>query len=467
MTRPDAGGPIRTAEQAGAWLEGLINVERLPDLRRARLTLGPVRRLLARVGEPQRALRVVHVAGSKGKGSTALLAEALLREAGRSVGTFTSPHLERWTERFRLDGAEVAGERLAAAVERIRPHVEALRREAPEDAPSFFDATTAAAFLLFAEAGVDEAVIEVGLGGRLDSTNVVGPAVTCITTVELEHTEKLGSTRAAIAAEKAGIAKAGVPLVTGTLAPEAAAVVAERARAVGAPERRLGRDFFAECLEARADGLRLRLRTSPEAPAFEAELASAGAHQAENAACALACVERLGVVPEEGLPALARAGFARAALPGRVELLARRPWVVVDAAHTAASAAALARALAALPRRRAHLVLSVSSGKDVEGLCRALLPGFDAVTVTCAEPVRSLGPQAVREAVRSAAPELDLRVVPNPQLALRAAREGACADELLCAAGSIYLAGLARRLWAVPPAPLRRSRRASAGARGG
>src|SRR5262245_34682361 len=200
-----ANAPIHSEAEAAAWLEGLINVEKRPDWPYRRLGLGPVRRLLERLGDPQQGLPVVHVAGSKGKGSTLLLAESMLRTAGLRTGSFTSPHLERWTERFRLDGREAEGERLAAPGERIRPHVEALHRADPEGAPTFFDATTGAALLLFREASVDVALLEVGLGGRLDSTNVVSPAVACITTIELEHTDRLGTTHAAIAAEKAGI----------------------------------------------------------------------------------------------------------------------------------------------------------------------------------------------------------------------------------------------------------------------
>ena len=205
---------------AEAWLEGLINLERSPAaLRQARLSLAPVQSLLARIGEPQRGLHVLHIAGSKGKGSTALLCEALLRAAGVSTGTFTSPHLERWTERFRIDGREVPEDALAATIGELRPHVEALRGS-PEP-PSFFDVITAAAFQLFSAARVDVAIVEVGLGGRLDSTNVVEPAVCCITSIELEHTDKLGDTLAAIAGEKAGIAKPHVPLVVGPLPAEA------------------------------------------------------------------------------------------------------------------------------------------------------------------------------------------------------------------------------------------------------
>jgi len=449
--------PIRSLADAAAWLEGLINVERRPDVPYARLGLDPVRRLLARVGDPHAGLSIIHVAGSKGKGSTALLAEALLRALGERVGTFTSPHLERWTERFRIDGREVEGDRLADAVARLRPHVEALAAEDPARAPTFFDATTAAALLLFAEARVERAVLEVGLGGRLDSTNVVDPAVTCITTIELEHTDKLGATLAAIAAEKAGIVKRRRPLVLGALPPEAEAVVLERAEELEAPVSRLGHDFTATLLDTGLDGLRIRFHDGPLAA--EVVLPVLGPHHAANAALALACVRRLGAHCDAALAEAAVRGFAGAELPGRVEIVGRSPWLVVDAAHTAASAAALAEALACLPRRASHLVLSVSAGKDLGAILAALLPLAGQVTVTRAEPARSLAPEAIAAAVRAATPGASLRVVPNPHLALRAAREAAGGDDLVVATGSVYLAGIARRIWREAPTPVRVSRR--------
>jgi len=437
---------MRLAE-AEAWLEGLINLERSPGA--GRLTLEPAQRLLERAGDPQRGLRVLHVAGSKGKGSTALLAEALLGAAGLATGTFTSPHLERWTERFRLRGIEVAGDALAAVITELRPHVDALR--AGPEPPSFFDVTTAAALRLFADSGVDVAVVEVGLGGRLDSTNLVEPAACCITSIELEHTDKLGDTLAAIAAEKAGIAKPGVPLLCGALPTEAARVVEARASALGCPLVRLGRELVAEVLEDGLSGSRFRF--SDGALGLELELPFPGRHQVANAALALACVRRVGGVEDAVLADVAARGFARARLPARVEICSRRPWIVVDGAHTAASARALAATLARIPRRRSHLVLSVSAGKDLTAICAALVPEADVVTVTRAEPARSLDPRLVAAAVKAVGPRAELHVVPNPQLALRGARESLGAEDLLCASGSFYLAGIARRVLRVEPAP--------------
>jgi dihydrofolate synthase/folylpolyglutamate synthase len=438
--------PISSLEDAERFLEGLLDVEKLPRLPYARLDVEPARRLLARVGDPQRSLRVLHVAGSKGKGSTALLSESILGAAGERVGTFSSPHLERWTERFRLGGAEVPGADLAAAVELLRPHVEAQRREDAAHAPTFFDVTTAAAFLLFREFRVDRAVVEVGLGGRLDSTNVVEPEVACITTIELEHTDRLGKTHAAIAAEKAGIVKPRRPVVTGALRPEAAAVVEARARALDAPLVRLGAELDVRIVRADASGLRIELRDG--ALAIEAALPLLGAHQAANAALAVACVRRLSGFDDARTADAARRGLAVARLPGRVELLSRTPLLLVDGAHTAESARALASALALLPRARTRLVLSVSAGKDLPSILAALLPAADEVFVTRADATRSLAAADVAAAVRAAAPHTPVHAVPNPFLALRAAREGLGPCDLLCATGSIYLAGIARRVLA-------------------
>jgi dihydrofolate synthase/folylpolyglutamate synthase len=171
-----------------------------------------------------------------------------------------------------------------------------------------------------------------------------------------------------------------------------------------------------------------------------------GAHQASNAALALACARRARVAADADLARAAARGLGAAELPGRVEVLGRSPWLLVDGAHTAVSARALASALTALPRRRSHLVLSISAGKDTASILEAVLPEADAVTVTRAEPTRSLEPGEIAAAVRAAAPGLALRVVPNPHLAVRAARDALSADDLLCATGSVYLAGIARRV---------------------
>ena len=454
---PSPSAPVCDLSDAAAYLEGLINLERIPDFSRERLNLVAIQRLLERLGHPERGLCVLHVAGSKGKGSTSLFAESILQAAGERVGTFTSPHLESWTERFRIDGRDVAGDTLARVVERMRSSVDALRRE-PKGAPSFFDATTAAGLMLFRDAAVDRAILEVGLGGRLDSTNAVQSAVTCITSIELEHTDKLGDTLGEIAGEKAGILKPGVPCVVGRLPEEAARVVRERANLQGAPLFELGRDFDvrAEREVSSASDPRALVNLHFEArDGFEArgQTAVVGDHQLANAAIAIQAVRLLRRVgsrqtareTDGSTAAAVSRGLCQARLPGRIEILERDPWVIVDSAHTAASARALARSLECCKARQRHLVLSVSTGKDLPAILAALLPGTARITVTRAEPHRSLPADALAAEIRARAPDAHVVAVADPQRAVRAAREAIQHDDLLCVAGSIYLAGIARR----------------------
>ena len=452
---------IRTADEAARYLDGLIDRERVPDSARGRirgrLGLGPIRALLEAVGDPQGRLSIVHVAGSKGKGSLCLSAEPVLGALGERVGVFTSPHLERWTERFRVDGEEVAGDRLAAAVEQLRPHVDRLATQSqnPTDSPSFFDATTAVALLLFAEAGVDRVLLEVGLGGRLDSTNAVEPRVTCVTQIELEHTQVLGDTLAKVAAEKAGILKPGVCCVMGRLVPEADAVVRARAREVGAPLLAEGEHFeIAAEPEPGSHGRATRLHYR-EAGGFGTELVLpvAGGHLAHNAGLALACVRALAEHSDEDVDRAARSSLSGLRLPGRVELASRHPLVVVDSAHTECSARALADALGELAVERAELVVSVSQGKAVTSILAALLPRAARVTLTCADSDRSLRPEQLASRVSELAPGLEQAIVPDPRRAVREACARAGSEGAVVIAGSVYLAGIAREVLreATPP----------------
>ena len=235
--------PLRTYRDATGFLESLVRTPPRTRDERERLGLSPIESLLDRIGNPHRRLAAIHIAGSKGKGSTALYIEALLSAAGLRTGTFTSPHLEDWNERIRVAGSPIDRPRLVEALERVRPAIAELHRADADSAPAFFDALVAAAFSVFADARVDFAVVEAGIGARLDPTRVCRAVATCVTGVELEHTERLGSTIADIAREKAAVVRPGIPLVTGSM-PEAARVVLEHEAArAGAPQRRLGREI--------------------------------------------------------------------------------------------------------------------------------------------------------------------------------------------------------------------------------
>jgi dihydrofolate synthase/folylpolyglutamate synthase len=278
----------------------------------------------------------------------------------------------------------------------------------------------------------------VGLGGRLDSTNVVCPAVTAITSIELEHTEKLGHTLAAIAGEKAGIIKPGVTCVQGRLPIAAGDVVAARAREIAAPLRRLGVDF--EMVEA-AGGL-----SYEAANGFSCELVLPllGEHQRDNAAIAITMIRELAAHDDAKLARAVRDGLASARLPARLELLSRRPWVLVDGAHTAASVRSLVQVMKGLAARRRHLVVSVSSDKAIGEIMGLLLGPTDVLWLTRADPIRSAETGELAALAASLAPDVAVRIVEDPRVAIRTARAELGAEDLLCCAGSVYLAGIAR-----------------------
>ncbi len=403
------------------------------------MNLDAIDYLLERVGHPERRYDVLHIAGSKGKGSTALFAEALLSGPGRRVGTFTSPHLTSWTERFRIDRKPVDPPLLVDELRRIAPHVDRARAT-DEIRPSFFDVTTALAFAIFSRVGVTTAIVEVGLGGRLDSTNIVRPRVACITSIELEHTDRLGNTLAAIAGEKAGIIKPGVPVVVGDLAEEALRVVEARAEVCGARPLLWGRDFGVRRLETNARGVRAELFHGNCAVLFEAPLL--GSHNAHNAALALTATRILGAKID---PVEAASRLAGVELPGRLELRDGDPLAIIDSAHTEVSFSALAETLELFPGRPRDFVFSLSEGKR-PSLLGSLLRGARRVTLTRADPDRSIDVDLLARAVRDAGYRGQLSSQEDPELAVRSALDEAPAGGLLCIAGSVYLAGIARRI---------------------
>lgn len=405
--------------------------------------LAPVRRLLAALGDPHERLRVIHIAGSKGKGSTALFTEALLRRLGRRTFTYTSPHLERWTERFRIAGRESDADTALASLEAVRAAT-----ERTGVTPGFFEALTVAGFDLAARQGVEWAVIETGVGGRADATNVVRPEMTILTGIEREHVDRLGNTLEAIATEKAGIIKPGAAVVVPELPPGPRDVVrgaAERAgverielhrahRPIPSPLPESGAQWHCESSSLTVAGTGWALR---------ARLAAGGPVMGGNAALALTAIARLGLVSIEALDAAAGV-FAETPLPGRMETVSTRPWVIIDGAHTPASARAVARAVADLGAARVHLLVSLSAGKERDAVLAELLPLATAVTATRADADYSLDTGTLAAAVRQRRPELSPAAIDAPAAALTAACADAPGETLVLATGSVYLAGRVR-----------------------
>ncbi|HYT89043.1 MAG TPA: folylpolyglutamate synthase/dihydrofolate synthase family protein [Gemmataceae bacterium] len=443
-----------TYEQAlRFWFDRVNYEQRSP--KPSDLKLDRMRSLLARLGDPQQYLRVVHVAGSKGKGSTSAMLAAILRRAGYRTGLYTSPHLCRVEERIQLDGVPISAAELTALMEDVKPAVEALdaRRPAGSVGVTFFEIVTALGLLHFVRRRAEAVVLEVGLGGRFDATNVCRPLVAVITSISYDHQPQLGSTLASIAREKAGIVKSGRPTVSGVRLPEPRAVIEEVCRRRSSPLRQLGVDFHFTHepgrVTAETEQLpRVRVITARHTwPAME--LGLLGEHQAANAAVAVATVEELRAAGLH-IPDAAVAALAEVQWPARLEVVARRPLVVLDCAHNLASAQALVDTLReSFPLQgsaRRLLVFAGSADKDLAGMLRLFAPHFAHVYLTrfVSNP-RAVPPQRLAELVRDVA-DLPCTLCDHPEEALRSARAAAGPDDLICVTGSVFLAGEMRPL---------------------
>jgi dihydrofolate synthase/folylpolyglutamate synthase len=443
-----AAPPSLSPEEARAWWYGLINFEQRTPLT-ADLKLDHMRALLAQLGDPHHRLRIVHVAGSKGKGSTSAMLAAILRRAGFRTGLFTSPHLCRVEERFQVDGQSITTAELTALLDDVRRASEAI--STPRVPYTFFEVATAVGFLHFVRRRVEAAVLEVGLGGRLDSTNVCRPIVSVLTSISFDHTALLGDRLASIAAEKAGIIKAGRPAVSGATVPEARAVIERTSRERHASLRQLGVDFHYTCTPGRVTAThtqRARVCVITDCRRWpELELNLLGDHQAANAAVAIACVEQLQAEGWHLPDSAVAAGLAEVNWPARLEVVGRRPLIVLDCAHNVASALALVRTLeSSFPPARRLLLFAGSSDKDLAGMFRVLSPHFAHAFLTrYTDNARSVPPEHLAELLRHNG-DLPATICPTAADACRAALAAAAADDLICITGSVFLAGELRSL---------------------
>jgi dihydrofolate synthase/folylpolyglutamate synthase len=424
-----------------AWLDSLESLGIRPGLDR-------IDRLLRRLGDPHRAFRSIHVAGTNGKGSTTAFLAAILQAAGLRPGVYTSPHLVRFEERIVVGDRMIDEDEVAALTAEVRAAIGA-EAFAPGDHPTYFEATTALAFLHFRRQRVPLALLEVGMGGTYDATNVVTPLACAITRVAMDHTRWLGSTLPAIAGEKAGILKPGVPAVIARQEPEAMAAIQAMAERVGAPLLPI-----ADC-RVRAEA------PLPDPPAFalttplageypHLTLALRGAHQVDNAVVAVLLAEQLRRLGFEGVDAGAvTAGLARAAWPGRLEIVPGRPEILLDGAHNPSGCAVLADYLRDHQRgRRIALVFAVMKDKPADEMLGLLCPFAAAVFVT-GLPLPRVTPPASLAAV-AAARGLpgggEVRATASIAEALPLARHAAGEAGLVVVSGSLYLVGEAKRL---------------------
>lgn len=415
----------------------------LGDIRDSNFGLERMERLVARLGHPERSFQTIHIAGTNGKGSTAAFIEAGLRASGKTTGLYTSPHLARFNERLRLDGVEVSDAGFAAAVEEVRAANEWLvAREGRQAHPTFFESVTAVAFCGFRHAGVDWGVVEVGLGGRLDATNVVDPTLAVITPIELDHERFLGKGKASIAAEKAGILKPGTRAVVAPQRSEAWAVIEERARQLGVEVIRVGRDWQVRSLSERQGCYRFEAQSSggggSAEKTIEIAVPLAGEHQVLNALTAVASLDELGVPTA----AISR-GIERTEWPGRLERLPGRSEILLDAAHNPASARSLANFLAKHEGgRRIHLIYGAARDKAVDEVASTLFPCAHRVILTRAQVARSASPETLLAIADHHHESISLSR--NVDEAIELARREASADDLIVITGSIFLVGEAR-----------------------
>lgn len=393
-----------------------------------------MRELLEALGNPQERFLSVHVAGTNGKGSTCAILESLLRHTGLRAGLYTSPHLARVEERIRIQGRMISADRFDAALDAIEAVEDSLSRP-----PTFFEILTAAAFHAFAEEEIQIAVLETGMGGRLDATNVVTPLVSVITRIDMDHMEYLGATLTAIAGEKAGILKPGRPAVTAPQMEEAEAVLRERAEALGVPRLQSGEHVRISQRTCSLSGQRLHLET-PEGDYGKIHLPLLGRFQLDALATALTAYEQvcdvLGIPVD---PDTVKLAVAAVEWPARVQVLREEPPVILDVSHNPGGAAALAETLREVfgKKARGRFVAGMMRDKDATGFLRALRPLIAELWCTSIDQPRALSPEEFCGI--AACMGIPARVVALAEAKARIAEKAP--GEFTCIAGSVYLAG--------------------------
>ncbi len=434
--------------EAISYLESAVNYERIPAYPyKESFKLERIKDFLQIIGNPQDCLRAVHVAGSKGKGSTCIFIAYILRQAGYNVGLYTSPHLADFRERIRIlrrtdatpprrihnDFEGMINRRdLTVLIKRLKPQIDKYNEVSQYGPLTFFEIYTALAFIYFKEKKTDFIVLETGLGGRLDATNVVKPLVCVITPVSLEHTDKLGKTLKEIALEKAGIIKRGVAVVCASQEKVVLGVIRDKCKEIKAKLYEFGRDiiykktgdsFVVAGLSDNYEGLRINLL---------------GEHQFMNSAVAIGAVELLSKQGVKIDPESIRNGLNAAVWPGRCEVISRSPWVVLDGAQNSASTSVLAKALKSnFKYKRLILVFGVSSDKDIKGICRILSGLSDIIILTRADNPRAADPKQLGGYFKGKRLYSTESVSQAKAISLRVARK----SDLILVCGSLFVVG--------------------------
>ncbi len=449
VRKPASPTTIRSYKAALEFLNSHTDYEKMLRVgyNHTNFNLSRMLRILAGLGNPHKKIRTLHVAGTKGKGSTCHMLAAVLQEAGYHTGLYISPHVIDLRERISIDGEMISEAAFAKLMAQIQPVVHRLRR----DEPTFFEIMTAAAMLYFAQKKTDLCVIETGLGGRLDATNVIKPEVCGITSISYDHVQQLGNTLEKIAAEKAGIFKPGVPVIVAPQVASVRRVFRKAADAVGCPLRVLGDDlefsYRFEC--SRAAGPHTRVCISTPTSRFDhIRVPLLGEHQAHNCGVVLGMLDALRQAGYAITEQHAIEGLAKVRVQGRLELIREQPRTIVDAAHNAASVQALMRAIGQnITYDSMVVVFGCSADKDIDGMLDQLQLGADKVIFTTAGVPRSADPQDLYHRFVEKSQKM-AQVAPTLQEAYEIAKRCVTRDDLICITGSFYLVGLAKALQA-------------------
>jgi len=444
--------PIKTYAAALGYLDGLVNFERRPPTQRERstITLARTKRLLAELENPHKRFRSVHIAGTKGKGSTATMLAQMLQNNGLKVGLFTSPHIMDVRERICVDGERIP----EADMTRLVARVAGLASANKDDHPTFFEAITVIAFQYFSEKSVDIAVVETGLGGRLDATNVLMPEVCAITSISYDHMAQLGSSLEEIAAEKAGIFKDSVPVVSAPQPDSVKKVFRKIATETKSPLHIAGDDiaFSYRFESSRGGGPQARICVSTPTCHFDhLAVPLVGKHQAINCGVAIGVLDQL---KNRGLPLddeASVAGLAKVSLEGRMEMLCEKPRVLADGAHNAASIEAVMRAIGQnIPYDSMVVIFGCCVDKDINGMLRLIQLGADKIIFTRMKSPRSADPADLAARFTEVSGRMAQIAQSLPE-ALEIAQKAITREDLICITGSFYLVSEAKTLFASHP----------------
>jgi dihydrofolate synthase/folylpolyglutamate synthase len=447
-TRKKKAISIRTYDAAMRYITSHTDYEQMLRVRYNRNTfnLDRMKHLLRELGDPHQQIRSVHIAGTKGKGSTATMLAAMLSACGYKVGLYTSPHVCDIRERIRINGTVVTQVAMTRLINRVSPILE----DMDEDKPTFFEIFTALAFTHFADEEVDIAVVETGLGGRLDSTNVLTPAVCGLTSISLDHMHQLGATLTEIAGEKAGILKNDVPAVSVEQDPEAESVLKKVAKSTRSPLQFTGKDIeFSYRVESSRDvGCHARVcLTTPQSRFEHLTVPLLGEHQALNCGLALALLDQLKVQGMKIDDSLAIEGLQNVSVPGRMELIHNDPRILVDGAHNAASVKALMRGIGQhIPYDSMVMVFGCAADKDIAGMMQQIATGADKVIFTrAANNPRAASPQELAEKYEECSGKVG-QIAHTLVDAIHTANNAVSREDLICICGSFYLVGEAKEL---------------------